>query len=90
MVDRICNEKSCATFRRAMPMKTRLHPMSGGLNHLAICDITLLDMHNVDAWLEAIDMLPDERHSACRKILADGEFCVCNIDYKLELRCYSR
>ena len=51
MAYRVCYEKSGATFRRAMPMKTRLRPMS---------------------WLEAIDILPDERHS--------------NIEYKSELR----
>jgi hypothetical protein len=47
-------------------------------------------MDNVNAWLEAIDMSPKECHDACKKILSDGSFSVCNIEYRLEVRFRSR
>jgi hypothetical protein len=47
-------------------------------------------MDNVNAWLEAIDMSPEECHDACKKILSDGSFSVCNTEYRLEVRFRSR
>ena len=71
-------------------MRTSLHPMPDRLNLLVLHGITILDMDDVDAWMEAIDMFPKERHKACRQILTDGSFAVCNIEHRLEMRCYSR
>ena len=40
--------------------------------------------------LEAIDMSTDERRDACKMILSDGSFAVCNIENRLEVCCHSR
>lgn len=90
MVDWVCHAEGRAIVRRALPMKIRLHPMPNRMNLLSLRDLTLLDMDNVNAWLEAIDMSSDERRDACKKILSDGCFAVCNIEYRLEVCCHSR
>lgn len=41
-------------------------------------------------YVEAIDMSSDERRDACKKILSDGSFVVCNIEHRLEVCCYRR
>lgn len=71
-------------------MKIRLHPMPNRMNLLSLRDLTQIDMDNVNSWLEAIDMSSDERRDACKKILSDGSFAVCNIEYRLEVRFRSR
>ena len=90
MVDWVCHAEGRAIVRRALPMRTSLHPMPDRMCLLSLCDVTLLDMDNVNAWLEAIDMSSDERRDACKKILSDGSFAVCNIEYRLEARFRSR
>lgn len=86
----VCHEKGRSVVGRTMPMRTSLHPMPNRINLLSLRDLTLLDMDNVNAWLEAIDMSPDERRDACKKILSDGSFAVCNIEHRLEVCCHCR
>lgn len=86
----VCHEKGRSVVGGTMPMRTNLHPMPDRMCLLSLCDVTLLDMDNVNAWLEAIDMSPEECHDACKKILSDGSFSVCNIEYRLEVRFRSR
>ena len=86
----VCHEKGRSVVGRTMPMRTSLHPMPDRMCLLSLCDVTLLDMDNVNAWLEAIDMSLDERRDACKKILSDGSFAVCNIENRLEVCCHSR
>ena len=86
----VCHEKGRSVVGRTMPMRTSLHPMPDRMCLLSLCDVTLLDMDNVNAWLEAIDMSTDERRDACKMILSDGSFAVCNIEYRLEVCCHSR
>ena len=86
----VCHEKGRSVVGRTMPMRTSLHPMPDRMCLLSLCDVTLLDIDNVNAWLEAIDMSPKECHDACKKILSDGSFSVCNIEYRLEVRFRSR
>ena len=90
MASGVCHEKGRAIVRRALPMKNRLHPMPDRMCLLSLCDVTLLDMDNVNAWFEAIDMSSDERRDACKMILSDGSFAVCNIEHRLEVCCHSR
>ena len=90
MVDRVCHAEGRSVVGRTMQMRTSLHPMPNRINLLSLCDVTLLDMDNVNAWFEAIDMSSDERRDACKKILSDGSFAVCNIEYRLEVCCHSR
>lgn len=71
----------------ATVMITRLHPISNGVNVLDISGVTLLSLDDVDAWLFAIDMLPKERTEACRQIVSEGSFNVCNIEHRVEVRC---
>ena len=86
----VCHEKGRSVVGRTMPMRTSLHPMPDRICLLSLCDVTLLDMDNVNAWLEAIDMSTDERRDACKMILSDGSFAVCNIEHRLEICCHSR
>ena len=41
-------------------MRTRLYPMSDRMCLLALRDVTDMDMDDVDAWFEAIDMSSEE------------------------------
>lgn len=67
-------------------MTTNLRSIENGVNLLTIQGITIIDLDEVDSWLFAIDMLPKERHEACKQVLADGTFSVCNIEHRVEVR----
>ena len=86
----IYHEEGCTTSWRTMPMRTRLHNINNYVNLLALRDITIFDLDEVDAWMHAIDMLPKEREDACEQILTYGSFIVCNIEHRLELCCHRR
>ena len=90
MADRVCYAEGCSIIRRTMPMRTRLYPMSDMMCLLALRDVTDMDVDDVDAWFEAIDMSPEERQEAFRQILSEGRFIVCNIEHRLEICCHSR
>lgn len=70
-----------------MCMTTNLHSIADGVNLLTMQGISVIDLDDVDSWLYSIDMLPKERHEACRQILADGSFSVCNIEHRVEVMC---
>ena len=84
MVDWIYYEKSGTNTRRAVSIITNLKPIEGGVSLLTIQGVTLLDIDEVDAWLYAIDFTPSERKNACRQLLSDGKYSVCNIEHRLE------
>lgn len=90
MVDWVCHAEGRSIIRRAMPMRTRLYPMSDRMCILVLRDVTNMDVCDVDAWFEAIDMSPEERQEAFRQILSEGRFIVCNIEHRLEICCHSR
>lgn len=69
---------------------TSLHPTKEGVTMLKLQGVTVTDLDEVESWLFAIDMLPVERRKACKQILTEGYFFVCNIENKVEIRCMSR
>lgn len=68
-------------------MNTKLHPASDGVNMLMVRGVTVNDLKDVDAWLFAIDLSPNERRAACQQLLSDGSFSVCNIEHRVEVHC---
>ncbi len=65
-------------------MTTSLIPLKDCVNRLSIQNISLLGIDEVDAWLYALDFTPSERKKACRQLLSDGKYSVCNIEHRLE------
>ena len=90
MADRVCYAEGCSIIRRTMPMKTRLHHIDDYVNFLSLKDITIIDLDEVDAWMQAIDMLKNERLDACKQIFLSGSFIICNTEHRLELCCRRR
>ena len=68
-------------------MKTTLSPAGNKTNRLSLHNITLYDLSEVDAWLFAVDLTPSERNDACRQIMQNGGFHICNIEYRIEVDC---
>ena len=67
-------------------MKTSLHPSCNGVNVLDVRGVTLLTLDEVDSWLFSIGVSSKDRATACRQILAEGSYSVCNIEYRVEMR----
>lgn len=66
-------------------MKTNLSPISNRVNLLTISGITLIDLDEVAAWLNACDIYGRHEQEACRQILRDGSFSVSNIEHRVTL-----
>lgn len=70
-----------------MSVRTNLIPIEDGVNLLSVQGVTLLDIDEVDSWLYAMDLLSSERKKACRQLLAEGSFSMCNIEHRVEMVC---
>lgn len=68
-------------------MKTDLYPLSDGVNLLVLKGVNLLSLDDVDSWLYAIGMNAIERSEACCQLMSDGHFDVCNIEYRVHVKC---
>lgn len=68
-------------------MRRTLTPTFNGVNKLRIFGVTLIDLDEVDSWMFAFDMSQSERNDACRQILCEGVFMVCNIENRVEMEC---
>lgn len=68
-------------------MTINLTPIDNFTNLLTLQNVTLLSLDDVDAWLYAIEMTTSERSHACRQIMTDGKFSVCNIEHRVEIEC---
>jgi len=66
-------------------MTTNLRPTKNRVNLLIMRGVTVIDLDEVDSWLFAIGMLPNERNEACINILSDGWFSICNIEHRVEV-----
>lgn len=70
-----------------MPMIVDLQPIADSVNRLTLQGVTLLSLDDVDSWLYAIDMIHSERSDACRQLMTDGKYSVCNIEHRVEMEC---
>jgi hypothetical protein len=68
-------------------MKTDLYPLSDSVNLLVLKGVNLLSLDDVDSWLYAIGMNASERSEACCQLMSDGHFDVCNIEYRVHVKC---
>ena len=68
-------------------MTTGLTPIGNGVNRLSLRCVTPLALNEVDSWLYAIGMPPEQRETACRQIMHEGYYAVSNIEYKVTIEC---
>lgn len=66
-------------------MKTSLTSIKNGVNLLSMSGIRESDIEEVDSWLFTMDFTKKEREQICDTILKEGRFCVCHIEYRVEL-----
>lgn len=66
-------------------MRTSLTSIKNGVNLLSMSEIRESDIEEVDSWLFTMDFTQKEREQICDIILKEGEFCVCHIEYRVEL-----
>ena len=66
-------------------MRTLISCLDDGVNLLTVSDVSLIDLDDVDSWLNAIGMEVSERPSACRRILTEGGYTVSNVEHRITL-----
>ena len=66
-------------------MRTSLTSIKNGVNLLSMSEIRESDIEEVDSWLFTMDFTKKEREQICDIILKEGKFCVCHIEYRVEL-----
>lgn len=66
-------------------MRTSLTSIKNGVNLLSMSGIRESDIEEVDSWLFTMDFTKKEREQICDTILKEGMYCVCHIEYRVEL-----
>lgn len=68
-------------------MRTNLRNIEKCVNLLTLSGITLLDLDEVDAWLCALDIQPQERRLACQRIMGEGRYDFSNVEHRVTVEC---
>ena len=66
-------------------MTTRLSPIEDRVNLLRLSGITLIDLDEVAAWLNACGIAGRQVREACQQVMTDGTYSFSNIEHRVTL-----